>query len=70
MKLLQTEKKAFKIENDTHAVEQLRLTVIDKEALNPILKFIFKIHLTAFSATDDAGFWLKTRAASYRKIHI
>jgi exonuclease SbcC len=56
-----TEKKAFKIENDiTHAVEQLRLTVIDKEALESDSKIhLSKFIWTAFSATDDAGFLAK-----------
>jgi hypothetical protein len=32
---------------------------LSQKALESDSKFIFKIHLTAFSATDDAGFWLK-----------
>ncbi|SEA30078.1 exonuclease SbcC [Flavobacterium gillisiae] len=55
------EKKAFKIENDsTHAVEQLRLTVIDKEALESDSKIhLSKFIWAAFSATDNPGFLAK-----------
>jgi exonuclease SbcC len=55
------EKKAFKIENDiAHAVEQLRLTFIDKEALESDSKMhLSKFIWTAFNAADNAGFLAK-----------
>ena len=55
------EKKAFKIENDsTHAVEQLQLTVIDKEALESDSKIhLSKFIWAVFSAADNAGFLAK-----------